>query len=103
MYDYSEIQSKYGRKVAQTIDSPITVFDFWELSDVFIGLFIILIFGVVAYSWITMSVLLLLFLVIGPVVKKKNHRGIYLHWPYRHLKMNLPGLINPGGRKRYSD
>ena len=103
MHDYSELQTKYGKKVSQTIDSPITVFDFWELGDVFIGLIIILIFGIIAYSWGIMSILLFLFLVIGPIIKKKNNRGIYLHWPYRHLKMNLPGLINPGGRTRYSD
>ena len=103
MHDYSELKQKYGRKVSQTIDSPITVFDFWELSDVFLGLLIILIFGIIAYSWITMLVLLLIFLVIGPFVKKINNKGIYLHWPYKNLGMNLPGLLNPGGKKRYSD
>lgn len=50
MYDYTELKEKHGRKVSQTIDSPITVFEIWELSDVFIALFIILIFGVVFYS-----------------------------------------------------
>ncbi len=103
MHDYSEIQAKHGRRVSQTIDSPITVFDFWELSDVFIGLFIILIFGVIAYSWGLMTLLLIVFLILGPILKRKNNRGIYLHWPYRHLRMSLPGFINPGGRKRYSD
>ena len=103
MYDYSEIQAKFGRRVGQTIDSPITVFDFWELGDVFIALLIILIFGIIAYSWGIMSLLLIFFLIVGPIIKKKNNRGIYLHWPYAHLKMKLPGLLNPGGRKQYSD
>ncbi len=79
------------------------VFDHFEISDVFIGLFIILFFGVVLYSWGTMLALLILFLGIGPFIKKRNEKGIYLHWPYKHFGMSLPGLINPKGRKKYSD
>ncbi len=103
MHDYSLIKEKFGRKVSQSIDSPIMVFDFWELSDVFIALFIILIFGVVFYSWWTMFILLSLFLGVGPVIKRKNNKGIFLHWPYSHLGMSLPALINPKGKKKYSD
>ncbi len=103
MYDYALIKARHGRKVAQSIDSPITVFDFWELSDVFIALFIILIFGVIFYSWWTMFILLLLFLGIGPVIKRRNHKGIFLHWPYSRWNMSLPALMNPKGKKKYSD
>ena len=103
MHDYSLIKEKYGKKVSQSIDSPIMVFDFWELSDVFIALFIILIFGIVFYSWWTMFILLSLFLGVGPVIKRKNNKGVFLHWPYKRLNMSLPALINPKGRKKYSD
>lgn len=103
MHDYSEIKDKLGKRVSQTIDSPITVFEFWELGDVFIALFIVLIFGVIFYSWWTMFILLVFFLGIGPIIKRRNNRGIFLHWPYQKLNMSLPALINPKGRRKFSD
>ena len=103
MHDYSEIRERYGKKVSQTIDSPIMVFEFWELNDLFIGLFIILIFGVIFYSWWTMFILLFLFLGLGPIIKRKNNKGIFLHYPYYKFGMSLPGLINPKGKRKFSD
>ena len=98
------LKARFSSAVSQTIDSPIMVFDFWELSDVFIALFIILIFGVLFYSWGTMFTLLVFCLGAGPVIKKKYPKGIFFHWPYAHIRMELPGLINPRGRsRRYSD
>lgn len=98
------LKARFSSPVSQTIDSPIMVFDFWELSDVFIALFIILIFGVLFYSWGTMFTLLVFCLGAGPVIKKKYPKGIFFHWPYAHFRMDLPGLINPKGRtRRYSD
>lgn len=103
MYSYDSLRQSAGHRVSQTIDSPIMVFDYFELADVFIGLFIILFFGVVLYSWGTMLLLLVLFLGVGPIIKRRNEKGIYLHWPYRHLGMSLPGLINPKSERKYSD
>ncbi len=98
------LKLKYASLVSQTIDSPIMVFDFWELSDVFIALFIILIFGVLFYSWGTMFFLLVICLGAGPVIKKNYPKGIFFHWPYANLRMDLPGLVNPKARRRrYSD
>lgn len=97
------LKAKHSSLVSQTIDSPIMVFDFWELSDVFIALFIILIFGVLFYSWGTMFTLLVLCLGLGPVIKKKYPKGIFFHWPYAKCGMELPGLVNPRGTRRYSD
>ena len=98
------LKSKYSSPVSQTIDSPIMVFDIWELGDVFVALFIILIFGVLFYSWGTMFLLLVLCLGAGPVIKKKFPKGIFFHWPYANLRMSLPGLVNPKGpSRRYSD
>jgi len=103
MHDYSSLKANHGNRVNQTIDTPIMIADFWELSDAFIALFVILIFGVMFYSWGTMFVLLFLVLFVGPVIKKNNNRGIFLHFPYRAIRMSLPGLMNPGGRRKYSD
>lgn len=98
------LKTRHSSLVSQTIDSPIMVFDFWELSDVFIALFIILIFGVLFYSWGTMFTLLVLCLGAGPIIKKKYPKGIFFHWPYARLRMELPGLINPRGQeRRFSD
>lgn len=98
------LRAKHASFVSQTIDSPIMVFDFWELTDVFIALFIVLLFGVLFYSWLTMFALLTLFLGFGPAIKRKHPRGIFFHWPYAHLRMALPGLVNPRGRvRKYSD
>lgn len=103
MYDYSEIKEKLGKTVSQTIDSPIKVFEFWELSDLFLALLIVTVFGLCFYAWWTMFFLLALLLGLGPVIKRKNNKGVFLHWPYKNLKMSLPSLINPNGRKKYSD
>jgi len=50
-----------------------------------------------------MTALLVIVLGIGPFVRKRNHKGVFIHWPYRHLGVSLPGLINPGRSRRYSD
>jgi len=103
MHSYLSIKTKHGNPVSQTIDAPIMIFDFWELGDGIAALMIVLIFGVVFYSWGAMTVLLIFCLGVGPVIKRKNNRGIFLHSPYRHFKVSLPGLINPKGKRKYSD
>jgi hypothetical protein len=98
------LKAKHSSVVSQMIDAPIMVFDFWELSDVFLALFIILIFGVLFYSWGTMLTLLVLCLGVGPIIKRKYPKGIFFHWPYFKLRMELPGLVNPKGPSRqFSD
>ena len=103
MHNYEKMKEKYGTKISQTIDSPIMVFDYFELSEVFMALFVILIFGVVFYSWGIMLFFLALTLGLGPVIRRKNKKGVYFHKPYRLLKMSLPALINPKGKNKFSD
>ena len=103
MHNYESMREKYGTRVSQTIDSPIMVFDYFELTEVFVALLVILILGVVFNSWGAMIFFLVLNLGFGPVIRRRNKKGVFLHWPYRHLKMSLPGVINPKGDKKYSD
>ena len=103
MHDYTALRARHGNKVSQTIDAPIMIFDFFELSDAFAALFIILVFGVIFYAWGTMCLLLFLVLGIGPVIKRRHEKGIFLHLPYRWLGVNLPGLVNPKHRRVFSD
>ncbi len=103
MHSYETLKSRHGRPVSQTIDAPILIFDYFELSDAFAALFIIMIFGVLLYAWTEMLALLVLCLGVGPHVKRSRPKGIYLHWPYRKLNMSLPGLFNPKGCRRFSD
>ena len=103
MRDYAEIKREHGRRVSQTVDSPITIFDYFELSDAFAALAVVLVFGVLLYSWGLMALLLILVLGVGPVIRRRNNKGIFLHWPYRHLGVSLPGFMNPGRNSRYSD
>jgi hypothetical protein len=103
MYDYESLKISHGKEVPQTVDAPILVFDMFEIRDVFISLMIILIFGIVFFSWWTMTFLLILFLGVNPIIKKKNERGIFFHYPYKVLHMSLPGIFNPKGRRRFSD
>lgn len=103
MHNYQSLKKLHGTKVSQTIDTPIMIFDFWELSDAFVGLMIVLVFGVLFYSWGFMMLLLILALGLGPVIKRRNKPGIFFHWPYRHFWIELPGLINPRGSRKYSD
>lgn len=103
MHSYLKLKTSHGNRVSQTIDSPITIFDFWDLSEAFAALFVILIFGVVFYSWGLMLLLLLGVLLVAPVIRTKNNRGIFFHWPYRKWGISLPGVINPKGRRKFSD
>ena len=103
MHDYTEMRRKQGYLVNQTLDSPILVFEFWELSEVFVALGLILIFGVLFYEWVLLCVLLILTLVGLPYVRRNFNRGMEFHSLYRRLGMNLPGLVNPKRRTRMSD
>ena len=103
MYSYEKVKKEHGNSVSQTIDGPIMFFDHFDLWDMGLGLSIILIFGVIMYSWWTMIVLLLVTLGIVPVIKKNNHRGVFLHWFYKKLGLTLPGFLNPKWKGRMSD
>lgn len=103
MHDYGRIKRQYGNRVSQTIDSPVMIFDYFELSDAFAALFVILVFGVILYSWGLMALLLALVLGVAPIIRRRNNKGIFLHWPYRKFGVSLPGLVNPGEGRRYSD
>ncbi len=103
MFDYKELRRTHGSKVSQTLDSPIMFLDIWELSEVMQALASILIFGVVFYSWFFLMLALAWSLVLSPQIKKRHHRGIFFHWPYRKFGMKLPGVFNPGINKTYSD
>ena len=103
MHDYESLKREHGSRVSQTIDSPIMIFDFWELSEAFAALFVVLLFGVVFYSWGLMCLLLLLVLIAMPIVRGRNNRGVFFHWPYRRLGLELPGVINPKRRRKFSD
>ena len=103
MHDYRPLLEQHGNRVSQTIDKPIMIFDHFELGDAFCALAIILLFGVIIYAWKTMFLLLLLVLGLSPVIRKRYPPGIFLHWPYRRLGISLPGLINPRGKRKFSD
>jgi hypothetical protein len=103
MHSYENMRRVHGRAVSQTIDSPILIFDYWELGDAFAAILIILLFGVVFYEWALMLALLVAVLGVAPVVRRRNEKGIFLHWPYRKLGITLPGLFNPKGQRTYSD
>ena len=103
MHSYAGIKQRHGKRVSQTIDAPIAIFDYWQLGDAFAALAVVLIFGVVLYEWLAMIVLLLAVVVLAPIIRARNEKGVFLHWPYRRLGISLPGLINSGGRRTYSD
>ncbi|MFK7824830.1 MAG: hypothetical protein AB8G05_11775 [Oligoflexales bacterium] len=103
MHKYDFLRQNHSKKVCQTIDKPITVFDYFELGEVFAALVALLIFGIIIYSWQLMLASLFFTLGLGPYIRRRNKRGIYFHYPYKQFGMNLPGLINPKGRKKYSD
>lgn len=87
----------------QTLDAPILVFEYWELSEVFVALAMILIFGIMFYEWVLLCVLLILTLIGLPYIRRNYNRGMEFHYPYKTLGMSLPGLINPKWRGRMSD
>lgn len=103
MQNYDEMRKKYSKSVCRTVDSSILVFDYFELGEVFIALIALLIFGIIISSWKLMVLSLFITLGVLPILRKRNTKGFFLHWPYKHLNMKLPGLINPKGNKKYSD
>ncbi|MFK7824482.1 MAG: hypothetical protein AB8G05_10005 [Oligoflexales bacterium] len=103
MHNYDSMRQKYSTKVSQTVDKPITVFDYFELGEVFAALAALLLFGIVINSWQLMLLSMIFTLGVGPYVRRRNKKGIYFHYPYKNFGMNLPGIINPGGKKKYSD
>ena len=103
MHDYTELRRTHGYLVNQTLDAPILVFEFWELSEIFVALGLILVFGVLFYEWALLCGLLTLTLIGLPYVRRHFNRGMEFHYPYRKFGMNLPGLVNPKWRPRMSD
>ena len=103
MHSYASMRARHGNPVSQTIDSPIMIFDYWQIGDAFVAIGVVLVFGVVFYEWALMMGLLGIVLGIGPAIRRRNEKGIFLHWPYRKLGVSLPGLLNPQGRRTYSD
>lgn len=103
MYDYSEMKRTLGQAVNQTLDAPITLFDIWELTEVFVALFLILVLGVLFYEWFLLCVLLGITMVGLPYVRRNFNKGMVFHYPYSRLGMRLPGLANPGKCRRMSD
>ena len=103
MHDYTEMRRSHGYLVNQTLDSPILVFEFWELSEVFVALGLILIFGVVFYQWLLLCLLLVVTLVGLPYLRRNFNRGMEFHYPYRKFGVSLPGLVNPKFRTQMSD
>ena len=103
MLDYTELRRTHGERISQTLDTPIMFADIWELSEVLWSLAAILVFGILFYSWVLMIVCLLWTLVIGPIIKRNHNKGILFHYPYKKFGMSLPGIINPKGRRKFSD
>lgn len=103
MYNYDQVKKLHGNRVSQTIDSPIMIFDYFDLADAFTAIGIIVVFGLILYSWGTMLFFLILALGFAPVIKRKYNKGIFFHWPYKHLGFKLPGLIQPRGKRKFSD
>lgn len=103
MHQYDSLRSKHSRKVCQTIDGAILVFDYFELAEVFLALIAMLIFGIIIHSWELMFLSLFIVLGVLPVIRRRNKKGFWLHYPYRKFGMHLPGLVNPRGNKKYSD
>lgn len=103
MHNYDSMKQKYAKRVSQTIDSPIMVFDYFELSEMMVALLCLLLFGIIFYSWKLMFLSLFLVLGVGPVMRRRNKKGFFFHWPYRNLGMRLPGMINPKKTQYFSD
>ena len=103
MYSYESMRQKNSTKVCQTIDGPILVYDYFQLSEVFLALGALLVFGIVVHSLELAGLSMLLILGVLPAIRRRNKKGIVLHYPYRRFGMNLPGIVNPRGNNRFSD
>lgn len=103
MVDYTEIKRRLGRPVNQTLDAPVMVLEFWELSEIFVALGLILVFGALFYQWALLCFLLVVTLVGLPYVRRNFNPGMAFHYPYSRFAMQLPGLMNPSVNRPMSD
>ena len=99
MYDYTEMRKRLGYAVNQTLDSPVMILDFWEISEIFAALICIMVFGVLFYQWFLLCVVLVLTLFGLPYLRRNFNKGMVMHFPYSRFGMKLPGLVNPGTRQ----
>lgn len=103
MYNYDSLRDHYATKVCQTIDEPILIFDHFNLSELFAFILNILFVGVLFDLWLITFLSSIFILGFAPIIRKRSNKGVYLHYPYRHFGFVLPGIINPLGRKKFSD
>ena len=90
MHDYADLRRTLGRPVSQTLDAPIMLFDFWELSEIFVALFLILVLGVLFYEWFLLCASLAVTLIGSLTFGATSTRG----WHFT----TLPPLRNAAPR-----
>lgn len=100
---YQEIRADHAKVIAQTLDTPVMILDYWELTDVYAALVILFICGLILAQWTLTLVLFVLVMGLIPSVRRKNEKGFFFHWPYKNLGVPLRGLPNPLKKTRYSD
>ena len=100
MFDYTEVKRTHGRKVSQTLDEPIMIFEIWELTEAFFAMFVILILGVLFNQWLLTAFTVGLLLVLFPWVRANFNKGMVFHFPYAKFGMTLPELPTPKTNNR---
>ena len=103
IHSYESVKEKHGKAICQTIDQRIIILDFWDLWDLGGMLLTLLFVGVILYSWWIMILMILVQGMLIPSIKKRNNRGVFLHCFYRKFKVELLGMMNPKGRRKFSD
>ena len=103
IHSYESVKEKHGKVISQTLDQRIMILDFWDLWDILGMLLTLLFVGVILYSWWMMILMILIQGIVIPSIKKRNHRGVFLHYFYKKLNIELPELVNPKGRHKLSD
>lgn len=100
---YYQLRVAHGRAIAQTLDSPVLVMDYWELTDVYATLIVVIVGGLIMAQWLLTLIMLVTVLGVVPSVRKNNEKGFLYHWPYKQLGIELRGITNPQRRSAYSD
>ena len=103
MHDYTEIRRRHAVAVNQTLDQPIMVLESWELWEIFVALFWMVLFGAILSNWLLLFTLVAGTLIGLPYLRRHFNKGKAFHFVYSQFHVPLPGLIRPLGKARLSD
>ncbi len=100
MFDYKKIKREHAKVTNRVLSEPIMVFDFLELKEALLGVFLFFYFGIVDTKPFLLLTLLFLLVFIWPPFREKIPRGYLLHKISRYSPVKIPNFIGVNGSSK---